>query len=98
MKCVDAPVEAYYAHLANQPLEGYYLTEEDLQDVYWVDPEVTAASVGSIDNLRPTNGKVRVPVSTALYLINVRPDLFSAVPPAKASAAATTSAPKETKE
>lgn len=94
MKCVDAPVEAYYAHLANLPLEGYILTEEDLQDVYWLNPEINGVSIGSIDNLRPTDGKVRVPISTAVYLVNARPDLFSVVPSAKANAASALSAPK----
>lgn len=78
-----------------QPTEPTELQEE-CQDVYWVNPEVTAVSVGSIDNIKPTNGKVRVPVSTAIYLVNARPDLFSVTPPAKVSAAAST--PKEPKE
>lgn len=78
------------------------MAEEDTeknQDVYWLNPEVTAVSVGSIDNLRPTNGKVRVPVSTAIYLVSVRPDLFGIAPPATGIAGTVThSAPEKIKE
>lgn len=67
---------------------------EEMTTVYWIgDPEVSAISVGIVDNLQIKQGKVEVPVTIALYLINVQPANFSPAPPAKAQAVAKPSTP-----
>jgi len=90
---VDQIAYAYYSFLAAKQEEVNPVTEstEPLVEVYVLDPDLRAISVGSIDNLTPNDKRVvSVPESVALYLVSSKPALFALTPPAKASHKAST--------
>ena len=79
-----------------QPTE---IPNEETTKVYWIgDPEVTAVSVGAIDNLVIKSGGMDVPISVAVYLTSTQPKSFSPVPPQPVKATPEKSTPKPLEE